>query len=59
MTANGSQIVKLVFAARSGNLTFLAFGLQMGIPAILIAWVPTYFNRFYGFDPKKAAARGR
>jgi len=49
------QIVKEVFAARSGNFTFLAFGLQMGIPAILIAWVPTYFNRFYGFDPKKAA----
>jgi predicted MFS family arabinose efflux permease len=50
-----SQIVKEVFAARSGNFTFVAFGLQMGIPAILIAWVPTYFNRFYGFDPKKAA----
>ncbi len=27
----------------------------MGIPAILIAWVPTFFNRFYGLDPKKAA----
>ncbi|SOE62357.1 Predicted arabinose efflux permease, MFS family [Burkholderia sp. D7] len=50
-----SQIVAEVFAARSGNFTFLAFGLQMGIPAILIAWVPTYFNRFYGFEPRKAA----
>jgi len=49
------QIVKQVFAARSSNFTFVAFGLQMGIPAILIAWVPTFFNRFYGFDPKKAA----
>ncbi|MGS0743065.1 MFS transporter [Glaciimonas sp. GG7] len=48
-------IVKQVFAARSGNFTFLAFGLQMGIPGILIAWTPTYFNRVYGFDPKKAA----
>jgi predicted MFS family arabinose efflux permease len=50
-----SQIVKEVFAARSSNFTFVAFGLQMALPAILIAWVPTFFNRFYGFDPKKAA----
>jgi predicted MFS family arabinose efflux permease len=49
-----SQIVKQVFAARSGNFTVVAFGLQMAMPAILIAWVPTFFNRFYGFDPKKA-----
>lgn len=49
------KLVKHVFAARSGNLTFVAFGLQMAIPSILIAWVPSYFNRFYGFDPKKAA----
>ena len=39
-----SQIVKEVFATRSGNSTFVAFGLQMGIPAILIAWVPTFFT---------------
>lgn len=50
-----SQIVKEVFAARSSNFTFVAFGLQMGIPAILIAWMPAFFNRFYGFDPKTAA----
>jgi MFS family permease len=49
-----SQIARQVFAARSGNFTVVAFGLQMGMPAILIAWVPTFFNRFYGFDPKKA-----
>jgi len=50
-----SKIVKLVFETRSGNFTFLAFGLQMGVPALLIAWVPTYFNRFYGYDARKAA----
>jgi predicted MFS family arabinose efflux permease len=49
-----SQIVQQVFAARSGNFTVVGFGLQMAMPAILIAWVPTFFNRFYGFDPKKA-----
>ncbi len=50
-----SQIVKMVFEARSGNFTFIGFGLQMGVPALLIAWVPTYFNRFYGYDARKAA----
>jgi MFS family permease len=53
-TLSFSQIVKQVFASRSGNFTVVAFGLQMAMPAILIAWVPTFFNRFYGFDPKKA-----
>lgn len=54
-TPSFKQIFKQVFAARSGNFTFVAFGLQMGMPAILISWTPTFFNRFYGFDPKKAA----
>ncbi|MFM0340801.1 MFS transporter [Paraburkholderia fungorum] len=50
-----TEVFRQVFVARSGNFTFAAFGLQMGIPAILIAWVPTYFNRFYGYDPKMAS----
>ncbi len=49
------EVVTQVFRARSGNLTFLAFGLQMAMPAILIAWTPTFLNRFYGFTPQKAA----
>ena len=49
------EVVTQVFRARSGNLTFLAFGLQMAMPAILIAWTPTFLNRFYGFAPQKAA----
>ena len=49
------HIIRRVFASRCGNLTFLAFGLQMGIPAILISWTPTYLIRFYGFEPQKAA----
>jgi MFS family permease len=50
-----TEVFRQVFATRSGNFTFAAFGLQMGIPAILIAWVPTYFNRFYDYAPKKAS----
>jgi MFS family permease len=49
------QIVQAVFAARSSHFTFIAFGLQMGIPGILIAWMPTFFNRCYGYDPKRSA----
>jgi MFS family permease len=50
-----ARIVREVFGARSGNLAFVAFGLQMAIPSILIAWTPTFLNRFYGFEPQKAA----
>ncbi len=50
-----SLLVRQVFAARSGNFAFVAFGLQMAIPSILIAWLPTFLNRFYAFEPRKAA----
>ncbi len=50
-----SQIIRQVFGSRCGNLTFAAFGLQMGIPAVLISWTPTFLNRFYAFEPQKAA----
>ena len=49
------EVVTQVFRSRSGNLTFLAFGLQMAMPGILIAWTPTFLNRFYGFAPQRAA----
>jgi MFS family permease len=49
------QVFRQVFAARSGNLAFVAFGLQMAIPAILIAWTPTFLNRVYALEPQKAA----
>ncbi|SCU88244.1 conserved membrane hypothetical protein [Cupriavidus necator] len=48
------QIAREVFAARSGNLTYVASGLQMAIPAILIAWLPTYLGRYQGMDVKQA-----
>lgn len=50
-----ARIAREVFAARSGNFTFIASGLQMAMPAMLIAWLPTYFVRFHGMDVKKAA----
>jgi MFS family permease len=50
-----AQIAREVFASRSGNFTFVASGLQMAMPAILIAWLPTYLGRYQGMDVKKAA----
>lgn len=50
-----AELVRQVFVSRSGNLVFLAFGLQMAIPSVLIAWMPTFLNRFYAFEPRKAA----
>ena len=49
-----AQLAREVFASRSGNLAYLASGLQMAMPAMLIAWLPTYFTRYYDMDVKKA-----
>jgi MFS family permease len=50
-----AQIAREVFAARSGNFAYVASGLQMAMPAMLIAWLPTYFVRYHDMDVKKAA----
>ncbi|WP_280156386.1 MFS transporter [Piscinibacter sp. XHJ-5] len=49
------QVARAVFAARSGNYTFLASGLQMAMPAMLIAWLPTYLGRYHHMDVKQGA----
>jgi predicted MFS family arabinose efflux permease len=49
------QVTREVFGARSGNFAYLASGLQMAMPAMLIAWLPTYFVRIHDMDVKKAA----
>jgi MFS family permease len=50
-----TQIAREVFASRSGNFAYVASGLQMAIPAILVAWLPTYLGRYQDVDIKKAA----
>ncbi|MBR1301267.1 MFS transporter [Bradyrhizobium sp. AUGA SZCCT0042] len=50
-----AQIAREVFASRSGNFAYVASGLQMVMPGMLIAWLPTYFGRYYDMDVKKAA----
>lgn len=53
-----SLIVRAVFGSRSTNFTYLAYALQMAIPITLVVWMPTYFNRYFGMDIKKAALVG-
>ena len=53
-----SLIVREVFGSRSANFTYLAYALQMAIPITLITWMPTYFNRYFGMDIKKAGLMG-
>jgi len=48
-------VAREVFAARAGNFTLIASGLQSAMPGIIIAWVPTYLGRYYDMDVKKAA----
>jgi predicted MFS family arabinose efflux permease len=50
-----AQIAREVFASRSGNFAYVASGLQMAMPGMLIAWLPTYFGRYHDMDVKKAA----
>jgi MFS family permease len=49
------QIVREIFAARSGNLVFIGNGMQMGMPIVIIAWLTTYLNRYAGMSLEKAA----
>jgi len=51
-------IVREVFGSRSANFTYIAYGLQMSIPITLIAWMPTYFNRYFGMSIKQAGLTG-
>jgi MFS family permease len=52
------MIIREVFGSRSVNLTYFAYALQMAIPITLITWMPTYFNRYFGMDIKKAGLMG-
>ena len=48
-------IFRSVFATRTVTITYLASGLQLFIVSAFTAWLPSFFNRAYRFDPVKAA----
>jgi predicted MFS family arabinose efflux permease len=46
---------RAVFPSRMVAWTYVASGVQLFIPAAMLAWLPSYFNRYYGMAPAKAA----
>jgi MFS family permease len=48
-------ILRELFRFRTVNLTYLGSGLMMFIQGAIIAWAPSYLNRYYALDPAQAA----
>ncbi|MDD5295717.1 MAG: MFS transporter [Rhodocyclaceae bacterium] len=43
-----------LFSSRSVVSAYIGSGLQLSVIASLMAWLPSYFNRYYGLAPDKA-----
>ena len=50
-----SRVIREIFRFRTVNCTYVASGLCMFIQGSIIAWAPSYLNRYYAMDPAKAA----
>jgi MFS family permease len=48
------SLFKALFGARTLVFTYLACGLQMFTAYSVIAWIPSYLNRYYALSPDKA-----
>jgi predicted MFS family arabinose efflux permease len=51
------EVIGALFRYPAVNCTYVASGLQMFVVGALIAWAPSYLNRYYGMDPAESAAR--
>lgn len=49
--------VRLLLAPRSALLIYIAAGLQLFVPSVVAAWLPTWFTRAYGLPADVAAVR--
>jgi len=49
------MVIRELFRFRTVNCTFVASGLQMFIQGSIIAWAPSYLDRYYELDPAAAA----
>jgi MFS family permease len=56
MRAAIADIARAVVGSRSAVYIYLASGLQMFMPGVLVAWLPSYLNRYYQMAPDRAAA---
>lgn len=51
------EVLRELFRYRTLWLTYMASGLQMFILGTVMAWAPSYLNRYYGLDPAESAVR--
>jgi len=49
--------LKELFGSSAVCFTYLGSGLQVLVQSTLIAWLPSYLNRFYGLTPDRAAIK--
>jgi len=49
--------LKELFGSPAMCFTYLGSGLQVLVQSTLIAWLPSYLNRFYGLTPDRAAIK--
>ncbi|HXX86519.1 MAG TPA: MFS transporter [Casimicrobiaceae bacterium] len=49
------RVIRELFRFRTVNCTYVASGLLMFIQGSIIAWAPSYLNRYYAMDPAQAA----
>lgn len=54
-TSGLGRLLSALFPSRTVVLTYLGSGVQLFISASLIAWTPSFLNRYYAFGPAKAA----
>jgi MFS family permease len=50
------RLVATLFPSRAVALTYVGSGLQLFVAAALIAWMPSFLNRYYAMGAAKAAA---
>jgi MFS family permease len=50
-------VIRELFRFRTVTCTYVASGLQMFVQGSVIAWAPSYLNRYYSLDPAQAGVR--
>ena len=52
------EIVKASLGVRSTIYGYVGGALQLFASAAIVAWIPSYLNRFYALPPEEAAVKG-
>src|SRR5262249_38059697 len=51
------EIAKASVGVRSTVYAYIGGALQLFVSAAIVAWIPSYLNRFYGLPPEQAAVK--